>query len=118
LTQTQILDLDYNEAWKCAELYSDGGQLQVDQYGACIQGKCRYCDYLSGAGMTSCGNTNGLKNSRECVHPGVLVSAHSAEWANGRYYETPENVWWAIFFVFFMILLGVQGAILFFTIRK
>jgi len=118
LSLTQILDLDYNQDWKCAMLYSEGGQLTIDQQGACIQGKCHYCDWLGGNGLNTCGNQDGTANARTCIYPGTLVSTHSAEWQNGAYYETPSNVWWAIFFVFFLILIGVQGAILFFTMKK
>jgi len=92
LSGGQITDLDYPEDWKCADLYSDNGQLAIDQAGVCIEQKCRHCDYLGGGGMPSCGLSDGIKTDRTCVHPGILTSQHSSNWKSGRYYETPENV--------------------------
>lgn len=118
LSPSQLADLDYPDDWKCADTYSNNGNLAVDAAGVCIGEKCRYCDYVNqNGGFPGCGTTSGLKTERTCVHPGILVPSHSSEWKIGKYYETPENVWWAIFFVFFMILIGIQGAILFFTFR-
>jgi len=119
LSNNQLTDVDYNQDWKCAELYSQDSNLQIDQAGVCINGKCRYCDYVNGnGGLRTCGVSDGKGVARSCVYPGELVHTHWQNWHDGLYFQTPENVWWAIFFVFFFILILVQIAILVITIKR
>jgi len=116
LSTGQLTQIDYPEEWKCAELYSENNVLVIDQEGVCIEQTCRYCDYRGGGGgLTSCGVDTGLKGERRCAYPGTLVDNHKYPWVKDVYYENPEAVWWAIFFTFFMILLGVQIASCVFT---
>jgi len=118
LSSEQLTDLDYPEAWKCAILFSNDGNLQIDAQGACVDGKCRYCDAFGNQpGMQSC-DSDGTHGPTTCAYPGVLVNREREQWSVGNYGQNPEYVWWAIFFVFFIILIGIQGATLFFTCRK
>jgi hypothetical protein len=110
----QLRNKDFDEDKKCAVLFSytpngaTNSTLVVNVEGACIMQKCQYCDFRGNNG--ECDNMDGLGPERECVYPGALVDTHSANWSPGKYYENPQNVWWAIFFTFFILLLCCQCA--------
>lgn len=55
---------------------------------------------------------------QSCVYPGNYYETHSAAWVEGAYYEYPPNVWWAIIFVFVVLILGVQVTHLVFVIKS
>ena len=119
LTQKQITNSTFPDSWKCAITFENAqGQLMIDQQGACIEGTCKYCDFRGNGGMPGCGTTSGLKAPRTCVYPGYLTTPHTAPWTPGVYYETPENVWWAVFFCFLIILLAVHTITCLATIRQ
>jgi len=109
LTNAQITNSSYPSSWKCAVTYTVNGNLQIDQVGACVGGTCRTCDPDNpNVGLGTCDVGQGTNNARVCSYPGTLVTAESANWSEGSYYQNVEAVWWAIFFVFLMILVGVQ----------
>jgi len=104
LDSAALGSLAFPEALKCASLYSSSGSnLQINYRGQCIEGTCRWCDWTSNS--VQCGGGAGMGKPRRCAHPGYWTSAHSANWANGEYYENPPAVWDAIIFVFFLIFL-------------
>jgi len=109
LSPAQLVSTDYPDAWKCAITFSVNNVVAIDAAGVCIEEKCRYCAPGSGSGgLGTCSYGTGLKNDRVCVYPGALHQSQSKSWVEGEYYQTPENVWWAIFFVFFIILIIIQ----------
>jgi hypothetical protein len=110
LTNAQIANSSYPSSWKCAVTYTDSNNnLQIDQVGACVGGTCRTCDPgNSNAGLGLCAVGQGTNNARVCSYPGTLVTAESALWSEGLYYQNVDAVWWAIFFVFFLILIAIQ----------
>eukprot|EP01111_Echinosteliopsis_oligospora_P002854 TRINITY_DN144_c0_g1_i2.p1 TRINITY_DN144_c0_g1~~TRINITY_DN144_c0_g1_i2.p1 ORF type:complete len:214 (-),score=22.52 TRINITY_DN144_c0_g1_i2:44-685(-) len=110
MTTDQKQDTTIRDDWKCAMVspipglppQSEGGIIEVD--GLCLDGVCRQCRV-----GTSRGYGQGLGPDVECVYPGYYASKHAAPWTPGEYFETPENVWWAIFFVMFFIALILLG---------
>jgi len=113
LTQQQLIDSDYPSDWKCAVVYSSNQVFQLDQAGACIEKTCQYCDYLSfSAGFQSCAPGEGTAGEKYCQYPGKLVRGHTYYWTEGIYHEIPDFVWWAIFFPFVVIIMGIQIATL------
>jgi len=108
-TWQQIEDDSYDQTYKCAILFTDAlGDLEIDQAGVCINRICRMCNYRVDGGMNSCGVHDGVKGERECVYPGYLKNTHSMNWSPGPYFEQPENVWWAVLFVFLCFFLSFQ----------
>jgi len=75
----------------------------IDFQGVCIEQKCRMCQSVSGLYAPASCNGENLQSDRTCVFPGTYATVHSAPWASGEYFETPVNVWLAIFFTFGMI---------------
>jgi len=116
----QLTNANFSDTYKCAVLYTDANNtIFIDQQGVCAIQTCRYCDYQNGnGGLGTCNPTSGNKLERSCVYPGTLVNTHSMPWNAQQYYSTPENVWWAIFFVLFIVFIGVQATILFCQWRK
>jgi len=88
-------------------MYTDRfGDLQIDVEGACLAGVCRYCD--PSGNPVICDAQAGMNSDRVCVYPGSFSTFHKSTWTSGTYYETPINVWLAIFFVMFLFMILIQ----------
>jgi len=123
LSQGQITNSNFTDAWKCAVTFtvpnSTPAQLAIDFLGACIDSTCRFCNYEGGGGSaSSCQAGTGIGVPRQCGYPGNMYSTHLIQWTPGTYYETPTNVWWAVFFCFVFIMMVCAIISLFCTIRR
>jgi len=99
-----LRDGSYPKGWKCADVYALDStlpdQLTINYQGACVEGKCKFCNHRTGY---QCYPSTGRGTERYCVYPGKVVNSHERNWQEGSYYENPDAVWWAIIFTFFMI---------------
>jgi len=114
---SQLTNANFSGTLKCAALYTINTTIYIDQQGVCIGKSCQYCDYRGNGGIGNCNPTDGVKSARACVYPGTQINVHSVPWNRDTYFETPENVWWAIYFVFFFIIIIVQAAMVFVQYR-
>jgi len=122
LTSLQIANQTFPEKWKCAMTFTYNNTYYVDQEGSCSSGTCRYCKIQRqggpARGLPRCNVNSGRGVERICNYPGTQTSLHGARWFPGFYYEQVQNVWFAIFFCFFIIAAGVQTAIAVVTYKK
>jgi len=115
MSSFQLADPTIPSSWKCAATYTQNGNFFVDFKGVCINEECRICNFRTSNG---CIPGQGTQTERTCVYPGNYYETHSAAWVEGAYYEYPPNVWWAIIFVFVILILGVQVTHLVFVIKS
>jgi len=116
LSQTQLLDRNFPDSWKCAYVYINAATntTAIDQSGVCVDQTCKQCDYQQKAsgGLPECGVSSGVDATRRCIYPGNLHDPHTATWNSKVYYENPVAVWQGVYYPFFMIIFAVQIAIL------
>ncbi|GAM28777.1 hypothetical protein SAMD00019534_119530 [Acytostelium subglobosum LB1] len=98
LGTTDLADERVDNSTKCAVQYYDsnlavGSRMVTEFQGTCTNGRCRQCLYNNDGS-----SQQGKGSQRTCVFPGKYATIHSAEWAPGRYYESPIHVWLAILF--------------------
>ncbi|KAK5576114.1 hypothetical protein RB653_007254 [Dictyostelium firmibasis] len=105
---TEMTNLLTSNSTKCAYTYFNyrynnypAGSLSIDYQGTCVNGKCRMCNYASGAYQSG----EGKNSPRTCVFPGKFATVHSQSWASGKYFEDPTQVWLAILFCLIVLIL-------------
>jgi len=106
MSSAQLIDARVPKEWKCAAIADNSStSVNVQFAGVCIEGVCRMCNPRSSAG---CAPQSGFQTERTCGYPGHYVGTHSSNWNPGDYYESPVNVWFAIFFCLMVLILVAQ----------
>jgi len=104
MNQQDLFDSKINDDMKCADTFSQGGNIVLADMptaaggAACIGGTCRVCSDIGEA----CGTGRG--SPRACVLPGKLTSLSKANWQQPMYQQNPDWVWMAIFFPFILCM--------------
>jgi len=115
LTQSQLESSAFPDNTKCGVVWTyvnAGVTVYVaDVVGACIDGDCHICSSSNSNSppiLGTCNFLTGTQGYKACSDGGNFMSAYAIQWAPSNYQQNVDGVWFAIFFVFFVISIGIQ----------